>query len=689
MGIARPVGADDDGRLRALKRRDTGLAGLPQDLAAACCLWLPERDLREVERVGRGLQRLVARRGLWRARFLQCVEENGWCLPPAPPRSWKLFCVQYARERGVDLHEKVCHGSCTVAWRVAVPMDGRELRLWSDERPFSVDALGDAIMWQYEAFFPAGFAASSKYKAPDDPVQFVYERPAQGALGADVRTAAPPPEMTDTASYATAAGSSASSTTTAAANSPLHIVAPLSPDAGPAASDALPSAAPPQATLRVWTTNPWTANATKHYYGAYCTVSLRDPFNTAAVVEERHVDIDNGEAFAFTADMLAVDYLHGAPSRGACVRKECVRKAQEPRPAVSEWAQLDAEEYGTSSQPLPPPLDPLALDAPDFVSPRRNRGGGYRSGDKEAVPTPNPLGYIDVAPEVGEVTAMAQARSCDCEACRAPTARAERLLHPEAVFHVTLTLALEWPMSLDPYYSLLSVSSVDSDVVKIGYCRAMFEIARYKRKHGGTFVKPGDRNLAHIVKLLTHRRTSEALRFEVYHALFNILGTGAVLLPDDIVVDLLWSCVVHLAAIPVQGPPGEPTTYTVHLAENLLGNVFNLLLHSAAREVLSSPQAVNSLTRLLHNSHFSICRFSTLTVLLSLKAWGVAFSTETADAVDRHAREFMATADPTDPHVTGVAWDESDVASFFIPLLRSPDLLCIEFVAWCMERYYH
>eukprot|EP00755_Sulcionema_specki_P019701 Sspe_Gene.1226::Locus_413_Transcript_1_1_Confidence_1.000_Length_520::g.1226::m.1226 len=171
----------------------------------------------------------------------------------------------------------------------------------------------------------------------------------------------------------------------------------------------------------MWTTNNWTADATTHYYGSHCTVSLMDNHGTASVMDEAVVDIDNSAALQFPAAVLPV-----------------------------------------------------------------NR---------------------------------------------------------ELVVKINLTLALELPVPLSPFYKLIASSGDDeSDEVKIGYCKAIFEVARCKRKYGDTFIRSSDRDVQSLVSLAADEQASVALRIQVFQALFNLLGPTSVLLDEHVVRDLLAAC---------------------------------------------------------------------------------------------------------------------------------------------------
>eukprot|EP01064_Diplonema_japonicum_P025515 TRINITY_DN36942_c0_g1_i1.p1 TRINITY_DN36942_c0_g1~~TRINITY_DN36942_c0_g1_i1.p1 ORF type:complete len:468 (+),score=108.21 TRINITY_DN36942_c0_g1_i1:43-1446(+) len=319
--------------------------------------------------------------------------------------------------------------------------------------------------------------------------------------------------------------------------------------------------------VRMWTTNNWTTDATRHYYGSHCTISLRDPVNGSNVHDEVPVDIDNSAALTFNSNI---------------------------------------------------------------ISPAR-----------------------------------------------------------EMVVRVNLTLALELAVPLDPFYELISGRNThDSDNVKVGYCKAVFEVARCRRKNGGIFVRKEDRHIHELVILAGNEETSADLRVEVFQALFNLLGPTSILLDKTVVLDLLQTCFRCLNKVPVPCPvyPVEEMTTACLLAQNTLGTIFNLLVHPLTRESIT-PDALRGVTLLLNDPTYRICHFSVITVLLTVLTWGKLpicmyhFLISTTN-------EFMSANNPLDSDCTGVAWDESDIAAFFIPLLRSRHLVAVKFATWCVAKYY-
>jgi len=224
--------------------------------------------------------------------------------------------------------------------------------------------------------------------------------------------------------------------------------------------------------------------------------------------------------------------------------------------------------------------------------------------------------------------------------------------------------------------------------VKVGYCRAVFEVARCKRKYGGTFTRPCDRNIEALVDLAGSPETSEALKVEVFQALFNLLGPTSVLLDDKIVVRLLEACLQCLAGVPV---PCSHLSVAAQrsaslMAQNALGAVFNLLVHPLC--ILSAlPGNVEVMFSLLSEDIYATCSFSVITILLTALAWG-GLPEWMHDELETSALNFMERFDPLDSDCTGIAWDESDVAAFFLPLLRARPLICVHFASWCIAKYY-
>eukprot|EP01059_Diplonema_ambulator_P035727 TRINITY_DN8539_c0_g1_i1.p1 TRINITY_DN8539_c0_g1~~TRINITY_DN8539_c0_g1_i1.p1 ORF type:complete len:468 (+),score=175.98 TRINITY_DN8539_c0_g1_i1:557-1960(+) len=319
--------------------------------------------------------------------------------------------------------------------------------------------------------------------------------------------------------------------------------------------------------IRMWTTNNWTTDATRHYYGSHCTVSISNPVDERPLHEEVPVDIDNSAALTFNTNLLD-------PSR-------------------------------------------------------------------------------------------------------------------ELVIKVNLTLALELAVPLDPFYELISGKNTqETDSVKVGYCKAVFEVARCRRKNGGIFVRQADRRIHALVALAGSETTSPELRVEVFQALFNLLGPTSVLLDDPVVVGLLETCFACLNKIPVPCPmhPVEEMTSACLLAQNALGTVFNLLVHPLTRDTIT-PDALRGVTRLLSDSTYRICHFSVITVLLTVLTWD-KLPRCMAKYLSSVAQDFMLANNPLDSDCTGVAWDESDIAAFFIPLLMSKHLVAVEFATWCIAKYY-
>ena len=266
----------------------------------------------------------------------------------------------------------------------------------------------------------------------------------------------------------------------------------------------------------------------------------------------------------------------------------------------------------------------------------------------------------------------------------------------DLLIKVTLTLALELAVPLQPFYKLISLQNKeDSEVVKIGYCKAVFEVARCKRKSGGMFVNRDDRDVRALVELASDPTTSTALRIEVFQALFNLLGPTSVLLEDEVVMHILYACFGCLQGVPV---PFDATTHNslteaAHdslmaglLAQNALGTVFNLLVHPLCHRACT-PVNLYGVAKLLHDSTYKICQFSVITVLLTVLSWN-KLPPQLLQPLEMATISFMTANNPLDSDCTGVAWDESDVAAFFIPLLRSRPLICVMFATWCIAKYY-
>ena len=329
--------------------------------------------------------------------------------------------------------------------------------------------------------------------------------------------------------------------------------------------------------VRLWTTNKWTTDATSHYYGSHCTVSIRDSLNRFDVQEEVAVDIDSSAALEFDTTFL----------------------------------------------------DP----------------------------------------------------------CR------------DLLVRVNLTLALELSIPLTPFYDLISLkNSTDSDTVKVGYCKALFEVARCKRKRGGMFVKKGDRDVSELVALAGDAHSSAALRVEVFQALFNLIGPTSVLLDTELVVDILGACFSCLRQLPVpfdyasqlhsdlplSGVRDNQTAAL--LAQNALGTVFNLLVHPLCSNACSATN-LYAVAKLLQDSTYRMCHFSVITVLLTVLSWK-KLPPQLLQSLELATISFMTANNPLDSDCTGVAWDESDVAAFFIPLLRAKPVICVMFATWCIAKYY-
>eukprot|EP01062_Namystynia_karyoxenos_P000007 TRINITY_DN10001_c0_g1_i1.p1 TRINITY_DN10001_c0_g1~~TRINITY_DN10001_c0_g1_i1.p1 ORF type:complete len:646 (+),score=179.80 TRINITY_DN10001_c0_g1_i1:85-1938(+) len=267
------------------------------------------------------------------------------------------------------------------------------------------------------------------------------------------------------------------------------------------------------------------------------------------------------------------------------------------------------------------------------------------------------------------------------DACPLPRCR-------ELVITGDLTLALEMPVPLAPFYRLISAVNPESDIVKIGYCRALFEIARCKRRSGGgSFVCLGDRSIGPLIDLAGDESTSAVLRAELFQALFNLLGT-AWFLGDELIQRLLEVCLDRLGNRP--GIPSlevwHQTHVNLHLAQNIIGSVFNLLAHPLAPKIIRGPR-LGYVVGLLNDEDFRLCRFSALVVLLTVQTWG-NLPQEAYRMLAGVMFSFMESSDPCNTEHIGVAWDEGDIASFYLPLLRSQHLLPVTFAAWCIQRYY-
>ena len=268
----------------------------------------------------------------------------------------------------------------------------------------------------------------------------------------------------------------------------------------------------------------------------------------------------------------------------------------------------------------------------------------------------------------------------------------EHAMKSEVLIKINLTLALELALPLNPYYNLLTPPvlsggegvEVESDVVKVGYCRAIFEIARCKRKVGCNFVKTSDCNVDSLVFLSGDPGTSEELRVEVFQALFNLLGPSAVLVKDETVAQLLHFSTERLRIV-LNGEVGFVEKGLI--VQNVLGNVFNLLAHPMTRRVLSRMGVGEVVSSLLFSPEFETSKFSVIMILLTMRSWADCDAAMN-DLVVSGVAAFMKCKDPLDSEATGVAWDESDIASFFLPLLRANDVVCVSFASWCLGLYY-
>eukprot|EP01064_Diplonema_japonicum_P012677 TRINITY_DN20068_c0_g1_i1.p1 TRINITY_DN20068_c0_g1~~TRINITY_DN20068_c0_g1_i1.p1 ORF type:complete len:486 (+),score=85.71 TRINITY_DN20068_c0_g1_i1:36-1460(+) len=253
----------------------------------------------------------------------------------------------------------------------------------------------------------------------------------------------------------------------------------------------------------------------------------------------------------------------------------------------------------------------------------------------------------------------------------------------ELLLKVNLTLALEVAVPLEPFYTL--ISHEPSDSVRIGYCRAIFEIARCKRKHGSTFIQQCDSNVGILVNLAASNDTSNKLKAEVFQALFNLLSPSSVFIPDELAGGLMNTCidVITEAALPAV-EEREALHLSVVLAQNALGSAFNLLVHPVSKKLLTAP-VLRQMEKLLSCPAYKLCNFSVITVVLTAVHWGTLPASHADDVV----AHYMAANNPLDPDCTGVAWDESDIAAYFLPLLRSKNLTCVVFATWCITAFYH
>ena len=477
---------------------------LPVELIGNTFSYLEDRDIPKVELTCQSMQMLVKRYELWKSHYSYKCNVDDWRQPEEEPSNWKQLYHQVGKERGLNAVAKIPDSSTTVNWRVSLPFTADTFSKKSREFVFSSDAVGDPIKWQLEVELERGHAVPAK---TDDSVLLINSQ-----------------------------------------DKPQHFRQ--------------------YGLVRMWTTNNWTAETTRHYYGSHCTISLRDSLSKNDIQPEVPVDIDNSAALDFNTACLS--------------------------------------------------------------------------------------------------------------SCR------------ELVIKVNLTLALELAVPLDPFYSLISSENkAESDIVKIGYCKAIFEVARCKRKTGGMFVRSKDRDVRALVKLAKDQSTTQSLRIEVFQALFNLLGPTSILLDDEVVADLLDACFLCLRSIPViPGYPSRPNDRQTAglLAQNALGTVFNLLVHPLC-VAASTPSNLTGITKLLSDPTYRICHFSVITVLLTILSWG-KLPGHMMQPLEHATVSFMIANNPLDSDCTGVAWDESDVAAFFIPLLRTPRLICIKFATWCIAKYY-
>eukprot|EP00756_Hemistasia_phaeocysticola_P003179 Hpha_TRINITY_DN12106_c0_g1::TRINITY_DN12106_c0_g1_i1::g.81917::m.81917 len=281
---------------------------LPPDIVAEVLTHLPPSSLLSAELSCRRLAHVVQQRSVWREAYRSQVSAEDWRLPSLAPQCWKRYYHQVRQERGLAVCAKVPLSSARVVWRVPLPCTTDSTRRRSREFTFSADALGEPIKWQVEIELARA--------VPVEPSDLASDR---GVMMLD--------------------------------------------------SGGVLKRCRQSGLVRMWTTNQWTTDATRHYYGSHCTVSLRDSTGSSEIREEEGVDIDNSQALEFDAGCL---------------------------------------------------------------------------------------------PQ-----------------CR------------EAVIHIHLTLALERAAPLNPFYRLIAdTRSGESDTVRIGYCKAVFEVARCKRKSGAIFVRP-------------------------------------------------------------------------------------------------------------------------------------------------------------------------------------------------------
>ncbi|KAJ9462246.1 hypothetical protein DIPPA_00185 [Diplonema papillatum] len=494
------------------------LSVFPFDLTAEVVSYLGSDDLLQAELSCRYVRHVIRFRSMWKEQYHHKCRKEDWRVPPTAPSSWKHFYHLCRKQRELVVKTKIPSSSATVHWRVSLPVTADSFRQRSNEFAFSNDALGDPIRWQIEVELERG--------------QFQPTEPASGSVlllpATEIEALAPRRETP----------------------------CPLTPTHHKQTG-----------LIRMWTTNQWTNDATQHYYGSHCTISIKNAFGTYDLQSEVPVDIDSSAALEFDA---------------ACL-----------------------------------------------------------------------------------------------ETCR------------ELSIKVNLTLALEVPAPLDQFYRLVSRDNrQDSDTVKIGYCRAIFEVARCKRKYGGMFVRKGDREVHALVQLAADDSTGLSLRVEVFQALFNLLGPTSILLDETVVTDLLHACFRCLKTVPVPclfTNPNDMQTIRL-LAQNALGTVFNLLVHPKC-SYSSTPANLFSVAKLLSDSTYRICHFSVITVLLTVLSWG-KLPVNMIEPLTKATLSFMLANDPLDSDCTGVAWDESDVAGFFIPLLRARDLICVKFATWCIAKYY-
>ena len=254
----------------------------------------------------------------------------------------------------------------------------------------------------------------------------------------------------------------------------------------------------------------------------------------------------------------------------------------------------------------------------------------------------------------------------------------------EVLLRIHLTLALEMSAPLAPFYRLLRGDA--SEAVKVGYCKAIFEIARYKRKHGSTFVRSDDSDAVQgLVVLASADTISDRLRAEAFQALFNLLSPSSVLIPDAVVTELLQVCSKVLMHLPLATRDSVP--YELILVQNALGSVFNLLVHPSTRKALC-PALLLGMQKMLETGFYRPCWFSVITVLLTALNWGCV-SEAAVPKLIHHTHSYIASNDPLSPECTGVAWDETDIAAYFLPLLMSKHLVCVTFARWCVSSYYY